>query len=502
MCIGIANAQVYPWQTTEDAIYSQESNNADATIDDGSVYIPESLEENADSLLQSWHIDYYAAKDKNCGNYDQNLYTSDEIIKQRLSKLPRIMEMAYNEPVKSFIELYTERRRPLVQYMLGMADFYFPMFEQVLDEYDLPLELKYLAIVESALNPTAVSRAGATGLWQFMLPTGKAYSLEINSLVDERRDPLKSTHAACRYLRDMYNIYGDWNLVIAAYNCGPGNINKAIRRAGGKKDYWAIYNYLPRETRSYVPLFIAANYVMNYYKEHNICPVRTDLPMSTDTIMINKALHLDQVAEVLRIDKDQLRGLNPQYKKDIIPGNCKAYPLRLPSTYSYAFIDAGDEIYKYRSDELLTNRSTVEPGGYSSSSSSQEKMIHRVKKGETLAQIARNYGVTTTQLKRWNGLKSTKVTKGKRLVIYSDSPSYSYNSNNDGNKSNVSSGKKKSETNSTSSTGYKKYKVRKGDSFYSIAKKYPGTEARELMRLNNLTSSGLKVGQIIKIPVG
>lgn len=508
--IGIINAQSVQWneQTSRWEVVENKSitddwkNTEINSTDNYSVYIPESLEANSDSLLKSWHINYYTQKDKSCNNTDQSSFISDEVYKERLSRLPHIMEMVYNDPVRNYIELYTERRRSLVQYMLGMADFYFPMIEQALDKYDLPIELKYLAVIESALNPTALSRAGASGLWQFMLPTGKIYDLEINSLIDERRDPVKSTYAACRYLKDMYNIYGDWNLVIAAYNCGPGNVNKAIKRSGGKKDYWAIYNYLPRETRSYVPLFIAANYVMNYYCEHDICPVKTDLPLSTDTVMIDKPLHLDQVASVLKIDKEQLQTLNPQYKKDIIPGNnFKPYSLRLPLTYSYAFIDATNDIYNYRSDEFFTNRATVRPGtSYTNNTikPNSSKVYHQVQKGETLAQIANEYGVTTIQIRHWNNLKSNKVVTGKRLIIYADNGGFAYKSNNnDEDKDKATNQSEKP----LSSQEYKKYKVKSGDSFYTIAKKYPGIEARELMKFNNMKSSNLKVGQIIKIPV-
>ena len=237
--------------------------------------IPESLDANVDSLLRTWHVQYFSKREDFCHDDDENVYFPDSVYIDRLSRLPSVIALPYNNIVRDCIDLYAERKRNLVRYMLGMADFYFPIIEQVLDEHGLPIELKYLAVVESALNPVALSRVGACGLWQFMLPTGKSYGLEINSLVDERRDPLKATEAACKYFKDMYAIYGDWNLVLASYNCGPGNVNKAIRRSGGKTDFWDIFPYLPKETRSYVPLFIAANYVMNYYCEHNICPMQT-----------------------------------------------------------------------------------------------------------------------------------------------------------------------------------------------------------------------------------
>ena len=490
----------------------QEELNKDISALNDSIYIPESLEANVDSLLQSWHINYYTQKDEDCIDLKRNLSPPDSVYVQRINQLPNIIEMPYNEPVKNCIKLYTERRRALVQYMLGMADYYFPMIEQILDENGLPLELKYMAVIESALNPTALSRAGASGLWQFMLPTGKIYDLEINSLVDERRDPVKATYAACRYLKDMYAIYGDWNLVIASYNCGPGNVNKAIRRAGGKKDYWAIYNYLPRETRSYVPLFIAATYAMNYHYEHNICPIQTSMPLSTDTIMVNKLLHLEQISQVLKIDIELLRALNPEFKKDIIPGNYKPYALRLPTTVTYAFIDAGDAIYNYQVDYFFPNRTYVGPGSSTlASRNSQEKITHRVAQGETMLGIANKYGVTVAQIKKWNGLKSSHIAKGRRLTLHIDSGGYfaeaSPSEKTTENKSMASAPatnpEKKAETKAAKPSGsYKKYKVRQGDSFYTIAKKYPGVDAKDLMRINNTKSTSLKVGQVIKVPVG
>jgi len=387
------------------------------TVSDTSVYVPESFEAGVDSLLNSWYVKYYV-KQQSKNNVRSNIEVSETVYKERLSHLPRIIEMPYNEVVKNCIDLYVNRKSRIIEYMLGLADFYFPMIEQVLDENRLPLELKYLAIVESALNPIALSRAGATGLWQFMLPTGRAYGLEINSLIDERRDPVKATYAACRYFKDMYSIYGDWNLVIAAYNCGPGNVNKAIRRADGKRDYWAIYNYLPRETRSYVPLFIAANYAMNYYSHHGLTPVSTTLPLSADTVMVNNLLHFDQIAEVLNMDKELIRMLNPQYKQDIIPGNSAPRPLCLPVTNIYAFINLEDSIHKYKSEQFFTNRSYVEPEGYSARNSAQEKITHKVRQGETMNTIANRYGVTVSQVKKWNGLKSNKVKTGVRLTLY------------------------------------------------------------------------------------
>ena len=332
------------------------------------IEFPEAMTYDLDSLLNLYMSKNYLDEYGDCNMRDINPVYSREDYVNRLSRLPTVMEMAHNDVVQKFIDRYTGRLRHSISYMLGAFNFYLPIFEEALEMYQLPLELKYLPIIESALNPKAVSRVGATGLWQFMIGTGKQYGLQVNSLVDERRDPVKSSLAAARYLRDLYRIFGDWNLVIAAYNCGPENINKAIRRAQAAnkdsvvnvKDYWHIYPYLPRETRGYVPAFIAANYMMTYYSQHNICPMRTRLPTKTDTIMVDRNIHLEQVAGVMGIDIDMLRSLNPMYRRDIIPGASEPSPLRLPQTEVSRFIDLQDSIYSHRSNELLNKRTEVE----------------------------------------------------------------------------------------------------------------------------------------------
>ena len=391
-----------------------------------SIDLPKSMTYPLDSLLNDWKAKNYIDLGKDCSTSEVNPLFSDSVYIDRLSRIPAIMEMPYNEIVRKFIDMYAGRLRNQVSFMLSACNFYMPIFEQALDAYNLPLELKYLPIIESALNPSAVSRVGASGLWQFMLATGKMYGLESNSLVDERRDPIKATWAAARYLKELYAIYGDWNLVIAAYNCGPGTINKAIRRANGKTDYWEIYNFLPKETRGYVPAFIAANYVMTYYCDHNICPMETNIPASTDTVQVNKNLHFEQIADICGVNIDQIKSLNPQYKKNIIPGDSKSYTLRLPQSHISIFIDQQDTIYAHRADELFRNRKTIAINDNTPPSSTRTKAsvgkgtltYHKIRSGETLGSIAAKYGVRIKDIQSWNGLRNTKIAAGKQLKIY------------------------------------------------------------------------------------
>lgn len=394
--------------------------NKDGKTVEEQIELPSSMTSPLDSLLVDWKVKRYISVSEECSTSTENPYFSDSVYIDRLHRLPTVMEMAYNNVVREFIDLYCGRLRNRVSYMLSMANFYMPMFEEALDAYNLPLELKYLPIIESALNPSAVSRVGATGLWQFMLKTGKSYGLEVNSYVDDRRDPIKSTWAAARYLRDMYDIYKDWNLVIAAYNCGPGNINKAIRRAGGKTDYWEIFDYLPRETRGYVPSFIAANYVMTYYCKHNICAMSTSALDVTDTISINKNIHFEQIAAVCGIDVQQLKSLNPQYRRNVIPGETSIQTLRLPVELIGKYISLQDSVYAYKQETYFKNRKVVVAGaskGTTSGTAVGSVRYHKIRSGENLGAIARRYGVSVSQLKKWNGLKSDRISAGKTLKI-------------------------------------------------------------------------------------
>ena len=391
-----------------------------------SIELPPSMTYPLDSLLNDWKAKNYIDLGKDCSTSTENPFFSDSVYIDRLSRIPAVMEMPYNEIVRKFIDMYTGRLRNNVSFMLSACNFYMPIFEEALDTYGLPLELRYLPIIESALNPSARSRAGACGLWQFMLATGKMYGLESNSLVDERCDPIKATWAAARYLKDLYAIYQDWNLVIAAYNCGPGTINKAIRRAGGKTDYWEIYNFLPKETRGYVPAFIAANYVMTYYCKHNICPMETNIPDATDTVQVTKNLHFEQLADICSVSMEEIKSLNPQYKKNIIPGDSKSYTLRLPQSHISIFIDQQDTIYAHRADELFRNRKTIAINDNTPPSNTRAKAsvgkgtptYHKIKSGETLGTIAAKYGVRIKDIQSWNGLRNTKIAAGKQLKIY------------------------------------------------------------------------------------
>ena len=423
------------------------------------IEFPEAMTYDLDSLLNLYMSKTYLGTPGDCEMKNENPTYPREVYIERLSRIPSVMELAYNDIVQRFIDRYSGRLRYSVSYLLGAANFYIPIFEEALEAYQLPLELKYLPIIESALNPKAVSRAGAAGLWQFMPGTGKQYGLELNSLVDERRDPVKSSYAAARYLRDLYKIFGDWNLVIAAYNCGPENINKAIRRyraAKGRtqedetitaadKDYWQIYPYLPAETRGYVPAFIAANYIMTYYCEHNICPMTTNLPAQTDTVMVHRDVHLEQIAGVIGTNIDLLKSLNPEYRRDIVPGNTKPSPIRLPLADSGKFIDNEDSIYNYRTSELLTKRAVVDVNddvptfsrskrSYSrrsarngsrrsarnsrrGSRSSSSRGSVTIQKGQTLSQIAKRNGTTVEKLRRLNGIKGNNIQAGKKLRV-------------------------------------------------------------------------------------
>jgi len=486
--------------------------------------------DNLDSLLNLWYVnqsletatdDYMAEADTLIPDF------SDSVYMQRLAEIPTVVDLTYNRIVKNYINVYSRKRREQVRVMLGLSEYYFPRFEEIFDLYGVPYEIKYLSVIESALNPRAVSRVGAVGAWQFMYSTGKAYGLTINSLVDERRDPIAATHAAASFLVDLYDIYHDWTLALAAYNCGPGNVNKAIRRSGGKRNFWDIYYYLPRETRGYVPAFIAATYTMNYYEEHLITRAPLSLPRVTDTMMVFEPVHLKQVAEVLHIPIGLLRDINPQYRQDIVPGTSKqGYAIRIPQDQVADFIDLQDTIFAYKDSVFFDpDKKVATPQRYSSSnrvdlsSDKYDKLSYKVKSGDNVGFIADWYDVRSSDLRYWNNISRNLIRVGQKLVIYKpkgksakykevDGMSFSEKQIFAGRS--VSSGSTSSSNSVSSNTAsagaadpnveYITYRVRDGDSLWEIAKKYPGVSETDITRLNSISNAKkIQPGQLLKI---
>ena len=387
--------------------------------------------ENLDSLLNLWYVN--RSLENAVDDYQPGVDTlipdfSDSVYLAKLADIPSVVDLTYNRIVKNYINVYTQKRREQMRIMMGLSDYYFPMFEEVFDLYGVPYELKYLSVIESALNPRAVSRVGAVGAWQFMYSTGKHYGLTINSLVDERRDPLAATHAAARFLSDLYKMYHDWTLALAAYNCGPGNVNKAIRRSGGRRNFWDIYYYLPRETRGYVPAFIAATYSLTYAEDHLLSKAPLELPLYTDTMKVYQAVHLQQVAEVLNIPIGQLRDLNPQYRQDVVPGTSRqSYTIRIPQDQSGAFIDLQDSIFAYKDSVFFDpGKKVATPQRYSSSSSYRvdlpadkyDKLYYTVRSGDNVGFVADWYDVRASDLRYWNNISRNLIKVGQKLVIY------------------------------------------------------------------------------------
>ena len=505
--------------------------------------------EVSDSLLSIWyaHKQAYAEDNLDLDSVRFESNVPDEVYIERIKKMNSFITLPYNDIVRNYIIMYSEKMSSRMGHMLGLCNYYMPIFEEIFNRYDMPEELKAMAIIESAMNPTAVSRVGAKGMWQFMYNMAKHYGLHIDSFVDERMDAVKAAEAAAQYLQDSYDIFGDWNLAIASYNCGAGNVNKAIRRAGGKRDFWSIWPYLPRETRGYVPAFVGALYTMTYYKEHGIKPEAVGMPVAVDTFCINKQLHLKQVSELTGAPLDELKNLNPQYRHEIIPGNEREYILRLPYTYTNAFIEYEDSVYKHKADVYFNpvTLKKIKDGG------DGEMIIYKVKSGDYLGKIAGKYRVSVAQIKKWNNLKSNDIRVGQRLTIYrggvvpssSSSGSSSSSSKASGNKvtytvksgdylgkiaekhgvglselkkwngltsNNIKVGQKlviytkgstpASTGSSQTAKGESTYTVKSGDSFYSIAKNYPGVSAQNIMDHNGMKSSDLKPGMKLKIP--
>lgn len=460
--------------------------------------------ETSDSLLHLWYEnsltrDFDAVHEYNMDSVRFSSNVSDAEMTRRLSAMNSFITLPYNDVVKNYIILYSERMTSRMGQVLGLSAYYFPIFEDILIRYDLPQELKYMAIIESMLNPVATSKAGARGIWQFMYQTGRSYGLEINSFVDERLDVEKAVDAAARYLRDAYKIFGDWALAISSYNCGAGNVSKAIRRADGKRDFWSIYPYLPKETRGYVPAFVGAMYAMTYYREYGIVPQNMGMPAQTDTFEIRKNLHFEQISAVVGVPMETLQNLNPQYVHDIIPGNDHPYILKLPFNWTGPFLDTNrDSLYAFKADSLISGKvlqdqAAGKSGSGKSGSTTSNRISYKVKSGDYLGKIASKYGVTINQIKNWNNLRSNNIQIGQTLYIYTNGgPTISQGSG-----SSSSSGS--SSTKKTSKTVI--YTVKSGDSLYKIAKLYPGVSAENIKSANGLKSDSIRAGQKLTIPI-
>ncbi len=482
-----------------------------------------------DSLVDVWELQRNMAMDSGAEwPTDSVRFTSnvpDSVYINRLRAMNSFIPLDYNNTVRNFIILYSEKMSGKIGKIIGLSRYYMPIFDEIFNEYGLPEELKAMAIIESALNPTAESRAGAKGIWQFMYRTAKNYDLHIDSFVDERMDPVASARAAARYLKDSYDVFGDWSLAIASYNCGIGNVNRAIRRSGGKRGFWDIYPYLPRETRGYVPAFIGALYTLRYYKEHGIVPEATAIAPVVDTFKINKMLHFKQVTELVGVPLADLRYLNPQYRHDIVPGNEREYILKIPHDYANSFVDVEDKLYDYKADQYFstTELKKIQEGG------DGERIVYKVRSGDALSKIATRYHCTVNQIMRWNNLRNSNIRIGQTLIIYrggngpatssgssgssgsgstpagSSSKTSSSGSGTSGTKSTGSgstTSKSGSETVHTAEDGtkYTLYTVRNGDSLYNIAKKYPGVSAQNILDYNGLSSDKIKPGMKLKIP--
>jgi membrane-bound lytic murein transglycosylase D len=477
----------------------------------------EKISTDLDSLVCSWYVKIALQNNPNFFTGDTaGIQYPDSVYKSRLSKINSLIKLPFNSIVRNHIHVYTIKQREKFAAVLGLMDYYFPMIEDIFDSYGLPAELKYMAVIESALNPNAVNwYSGATGLWQFMYSTGRMYGLTINSIVDERRNPVLATQAAAKYIRDLYSIYNDWTLVIAAYNCGPGNVNKAIKRSGNIKDYWEIYYRLPRETRGYIPQYVAAAYAVNYYSEHGIKPLPINIPVATDTIMVNKDIHLTQISEVMKIPLGELRALNPQYKTGLVPGSSKPQALTLPMNHLGDFIDLNDTIRGYKA-ELYLNRTTqiAEPSRSSylpADIKGKTKIIYSVKYGDNPGFISEWYHVGLSELRYWNNIYRSTIRVGQKLVIYVDPSKSDYYS-----KINTMSFDEKQRM--IGKTGlsavpvpqtallsqadgdYVTYTVRYGDTIWDIVKMFDNVTTTEVLNLNNISDPGkIQVGQKLKI---
>jgi len=478
----------------------------------------ERIARDLDSLVNTWYVKI-ALKNKP-GEYLGDtlpLQCPDSIYENRISKINSIISLKFNNIIRNHIEVYTIRQREKFCAVLGLKDYYFPMIEDVFDSYGLPAEFKYMAVIESALNPNAVNRhSGATGMWQFMYSTGRMYGLTINSVIDERKDPVKATHAAARYIRDLYAIYKDWVLVIAAYDCGPGNVNKAIKRSGDKKDYWGIYYRLPRETRGYIPQYIAAAYAVTYASEHNLQPLPLNIPVATDTIVINKDIHLAQISAVMSIPIGELQALNPQYKTGLVPGSSKPQTLTLPMNHLGDFIDLTDTIRQYKSDVYLNKSTRIADPTRSTyvmtDIKGKTKLIYTVKDGDNIGFISEWYKVGLSDLRNWNNLYRNNIRVGQKLVVYVDpsrAEALSKINTMEFAEKQALTGKSIISVSQPLATiqgpgdvdgDYIIYTVRQGDSIWDIVKMFDNVTTTQVLSLNNISDPGkIKVGQKLKI---
>ena len=472
-----------------------------------------------DSLLSIWYL-HKKLQAESSREYDMDSVhfhsnVTDKEYLRRLADMNSFITLPFNETVRNYMILYSEKMPTKMGSMLALSQYYFPIFEEIFDKYGLPKELKYMAIIESALNPVAVSRAGAKGMWQFMYNTAKMYGLTINSFVDERLDPVKSADAAARYLMDAYKIFGDWNLAISSYNCGSGNVSKAMRRSGSR-EFWPVYDYLPRETRGYVPAFVGAMYAFTYYREHGLKPDSLSMPVQVDTFHIRRMLHFKQVNALTGVPVEMLKNLNPQYVHDIIPGTSKEeYVLRLPYQYTAKFIENEDSVYAYNANEYFSP-ATLQNIAVSGSASSQ-RVSYKVKSGDYLGKIASRYHVTVKQLMEWNHLRNTNLRIGQVLYIYgkfngpvASSSSKASASSNDSKSTNAGKSHAAKDTDKSSAATpppaataaegtYTIYEVKSGDSLYKISQAYPGVSADDIMKFNGI-GTDIKPGMKLKIP--
>ncbi len=469
-----------------------------------------------DSLVNTWYVKIAVKNNAEVKGDTVGFSIPDSVYKQRIGKINSIIQLGYNSIIKNHIEVYTIRKREKFAAVLGLKDYYFPMIEDVFDSYGLPAELKYMAVIESALNPGVVNgRSGATGMWQFMYSTGRMYGLTINSIVDERRDPVKATHAAARYIKDLYSIYQDWVLVIAAYNCGPGNVNKAIKRSGNKKDYWDIYYRLPRETRGYIPQYIAAAYAVTYYADHNIVPLPLNIPVATDTIMVNKDIHLAQISQVMGIPLGELHALNPQYKTGLVPGSSKPQSLTLPMNHLGDFINLNDTIRSYKPDVYLNKNVVIADPKRSTFINTdikgKTKLIYTVKDGDNIGSIAEWFKVGLSDLRNWNNIYKNKIRVGQKLAVYVNPLKSEYYSRintlsyaeKQALVGKIAASNTQPEVSSVpeeTDGEFITYTVRNGDTIWDIVKMFDNVTTTQVLSLNNIADPGkIKVGQKLKI---